>query len=92
MVSTMVQAFRYEGNPLNRLATTMKWGISFGENEIQELEKYLEIIGPLEQMFNSFNSEKTSNIQKIIPSIKVKSVSLKLLFVCFCFLENAEDS
>ena len=82
MVATMVEAYRYEGNPLNRLSTSMKWGITFGENEIQELEKYMEIIGPLEQLFNSLNAEKSSNIQKIYPSIKVRRPFFFKVIVC----------
>ena len=91
MLRVLVQAARHEGNPLQKLTTTMKWGITFGDHEISELERYLEIIGPLEEMFNSLNSTQ-STIQKVIPSILVNTSILKLLFVCFLFLENVEDS
>ena len=91
MLRVLVEAARHEGNPLLKLSNTMKWQISFGDHEITELERYLEIIGPLEEMFNSLNSTQ-STIQRVIPSIKVNTSILKLLFVCFVSLENAEDS
>ena len=91
MLRVLCEAARYDGNPLLKLSNTMKWGISFGDNEITELEHYLEIIGPLEEMFNSLNSSQ-STIQKVIPSIKVNTLILKLLFVCFYILENVENS
>ena len=47
MLRVICEAARYDGNPLLKLSNTMKWGISFGDNEITELEHYLEIIGPL---------------------------------------------
>ena len=80
MLRVLVEAARHEGNPLLKLSNTMKWQISFGDHEITELERYLEIIGPLEEMFNSLNSTQ-STIQRVIPSIKVNTSILKLLFV-----------
>ena len=80
MLRVMCEAARYEGNPLLKLSNTMKWGITFGDHEIAELERYLEIVDPLEQMFNELNSAQT-NIQKIIPGIKVKTFYYKVI-VC----------
>ena len=81
MLRGIIDCAHYEGSPLYRLSSEMKWGITFSPMEISELEKYLELVGPLETLFNALNSEKTSNIQRVVPSIQVKIVINKII-VC----------
>ena len=81
MVSTPVECAKYPGEPLFRLSEEMSWGIHFSRQDIAELEKFLEIMGPLEKLFSSLDSEKSSTIQKVYPSIKVKMMSLYFKFI-----------
>ena len=90
MLRTLIDCARYEGSPLHRLSSEMKWGISFSPMEICELEKYVELAGPLETLFNALNCKKTSNIQRVVPSIQVKSEEIKLLCAKISFLGYVE--
>lgn len=71
MIRALIEAARYEGNPLSRICQEMAWGISFSEHDLTELEKYLRIIGPMETMFSALNSDKKTTIQHVFPSILV---------------------
>ena len=66
-----MECWRYEGNPLFRLCQEMDWNLSFSQYDIAELENYLRVLGPLESMFSALNTEKTTTIQKVFPSIVV---------------------
>ena len=72
MVRELVACAKHDGDPLYRLNECMKWGITFSPFEISELEKFLHILGPLETLFNSLDSDQKSTIQKVYPSIKVE--------------------
>ena len=76
MISVLIECAKYEGNPLYRICQEMDWKISFSPHEIAELEKLLIILGPLERMFSTLDSETHSTIQRVYPSIQVKSIYL----------------
>ena len=67
----MIECAKYPGNPLFRFCSEMKWGLTFAQYEIEELEKYISIVGPLETLFSALNSDQFSTIQRVYPSIKV---------------------
>ena len=71
MVRRMIECAKYPGNPLFRFCSEMKWGLTFAQYEIEELEKYISIVGPLETLFSALNSDKFSTIHRVYPSIKV---------------------
>ena len=81
MIRGLLDCARYEGSPLAKLSASMDWGISFSQNDLAELQKYLELVGPLEKMFQSLNSDKESNIQRVVPSILVRKIFNKVI-VC----------
>ena len=70
-IRTIVDCWRYEGNPLHRICQEMSWGITFSEYDIAELENYLRVLGPLETMFSALNTDTKTSIQKVFPSILV---------------------
>ena len=83
----MIECAKYPGNPLFRLCSEMKWGLTFAQYEIEELEKYISIVGPLETLFSALNSDQFSTIQRVYPSIKVyiKFVLCKdYISLCYC--------
>ena len=71
MVRQMIQCAKYPGNPLNKICSELKWGISFAQYEIDELEKYISIVGPMETLFSALNSDHSSTLHRVFPSLKV---------------------
>ena len=67
----LLRCAEWEGAPLAKLEEQMGWGISFSSQELNELKKFLQIFDPLEVLFSSLDSDTTSNIQKVYPSIQV---------------------
>ena len=80
-IRMLVECARYDSNPLFRLCQEMKWGISFSEYDITELEKYLRLLGPFETMFTALNNDTNTTIQKVLPSILVIYIIISLFFV-----------
>ena len=72
MVDRLVKCARAPGNPLFKLLDEMDWNLSFSMSEIRELEKLLMILKPMEQLFSALNSDTSSTIQRVIPSIQVR--------------------
>ena len=40
--------------------------------QIAQLEKFMAIMGPVEELFSQLNSELTSTIDRVYPTVKVK--------------------
>ena len=71
MLEVFLEAANHPKEPIYHLNIEMKWGITFSIQEIWELEKLMSIMGPMEKMFSKLNSEKTSTIQLVFPTVKV---------------------
>ena len=71
MIKVLLECSKYEGNPLFMLADSMNWDIQFTRQDLAELEKFMTIMGPLEKLFSSLDSDQHSTIQKVYPDIKV---------------------
>ena len=71
MIKVLLECSKYEGNPLFMLADSMNWDIQFSRQDLAELEKFMTIMGPLEKLFSSLDSDQHSTIQKVYPDIKV---------------------
>ena len=93
MIRQLIACAKYPGNPLFRLCSEMKWGIQFAQYEIDELEKYVSIAGPLETLFSALNSDQFSTIQRVYPSLKVnKFILCKVKTYNACFIEYVKRS
>ena len=75
MIATLLECAALPGSPLELLDQKMGWGISFSSIELNELKNYLKVVQPLHSMFDKLNAEKDSNIQKVIPSLKVTKIN-----------------
>ena len=71
MIKVLLECSKYEGNPLFLLADSMNWDIQFSCQDLAEHEKFMKIMGSLEKLFSSLDSEQNSTIQKVYPDIKV---------------------
>ena len=71
MLEVFLEAANDPKEPIYHLSIEMKWGITFSIQEIRELEKLMSIMGPMEKMFSKLNSEKTSTIHLVFPTVKV---------------------
>ena len=71
MLETFIEAANHPKQPLYHLNIEMQWGITFSRQEILELEKLMSIMRPMEKMFSQLNSENTSTIHMVFPTIKV---------------------
>ena len=75
MLEVFIEAANDPKQPLYHLSIEMQWGITFSRAEIKELEKLMSIMGPMEKMFCQLNSEKTSTLHLVYPTVKVKLCS-----------------
>ena len=71
MLETFIEAANHPSQPLYHLNIEMQWGITFSRQEILELEKLMSIMRPMEKMFSQLNSENTSTIHMVFPTVKV---------------------
>ena len=71
MLAVFLEAAKDPKEPLVKLNMEMKWGISFSGQEIQELEKLMSIMGPMNKLFSQLNAEKESTIHLVYPTVKV---------------------
>ena len=58
---------------LNRVMTTPQnpWDIEFSSEDIREIQKYLRLMQPLMNIFQTLNSEQESTIHRVYHSVKV---------------------
>ena len=57
---------------LGQLIRHMEWHQhALSSYEVLELEKYVIILGPIEKLFTSLNSEKVATIHLVYPGVKV---------------------
>ena len=77
LLRTFLDAANYEGKPLDRLSTEMKWFITFSPEEISDLQKLLQLLDPLEMLFTKLGSETHSSIHLVVPTLLV-SIELSL--------------
>ena len=58
---------------LNRVMSTPgnPWDIEFSSEDIRELQKYLQLMQPLMNIFQTLNSEQESTIHRVYHSVKV---------------------
>ena len=71
MLEVFIEAANHPEQPLYRLSIHMQWNITFSNQEIKELEKLMSIMGPMEKLFCQLNSEKTSALHLVYPTVKV---------------------
>ena len=71
MLEVFIEAANDPKQPLYHLNIEMKWGITFSRQEIRELEKLMSIMRPMEKMFSQLNSENTTQIHLVFPTVKV---------------------
>ena len=67
MLAVFLEAAKDPKEPLVKLNIEMKWGIS----RIQELDKLMSIMGPMNKLFSQLNAEKESTIHLVYPTVKV---------------------
>ena len=71
MLAVFLEAANRSNQPLYHLNIEMQWGMTFTRAEIKELEKMMSIMQPMEKLFGQLNSEKTSTIHLVYPTVKV---------------------
>ena len=72
MLEVFIEAAEDPKQPLYHLSVHMEWGITFSNQEVKELQKLMSIIGPMEKLFCQLNSETSSAIHLVYPTVKVK--------------------
>ena len=71
MLEVFLEAANDPKQPLYHLSVHMQWGITFSNQEIKELEKLMSIMRPMEKLFCQLNSEISSAIHLVYPTVKV---------------------
>lgn len=75
MCRCFLDLVRYPGDPLGQMLQHFRssWKIApLTGSEIQELEKFLSIMDPLERLFAKLNAERTATIHRVYPCVKVR--------------------
>ena len=68
----LVQALKCEGNPVNKLSRELGWKIQFSGHDVEDLQLFVTMMGPLVKMFTELNAETASTIHRLFPTIKVQ--------------------
>ena len=50
------------------------WKIDFNERDIVEIEKYLKLMKPLQQLFMRLNSDQSSTLHLVFPTLRVRLI------------------
>ena len=74
MINALLEVAELPDSPLSKLSQIMKWNISFTPQDITELKKFVEIMGPMERIFTHLNSELESTIHLCYPFVKVDNL------------------
>ena len=75
MCRCFLHLLRYPGDPLGQMLQHFRsaWKIPpLTATEIQELEKFLRIMDPLERLFTKLNAERAATIHLVYPCVKVR--------------------
>ena len=79
MLRTWIKAAKWEGKPLELLSSQMKWFISFTTEEIDDMEKLLLLLDPMERLFTRLGSQSQSTIHLVVPTLLVSVIVFSLL-------------
>ena len=86
LLKTFLEAAMWEGKPLVKLSTEMKWFIEFSDVEIADLQKLYNLLEPMETLFTKLGSESLSTIQLVLPTLLVSRVFfVSKLMIIDCF-------
>ena len=74
MCRCFLHLLRYPGDPLGQMLRHFSaWKIApLSASEIEQLEKFLQIMDPLERLFSKLNAERTATIHRVYPCVKVR--------------------
>ena len=75
MINALLEVVELPDSPLSKLSQVMKWNILFTPQDITELKKFVQIMGPMERIFRQLNSELESTIHLCYPFVKVDNLS-----------------
>ena len=81
MMRTFLEVSRAPGDLLGQVSDHMKWGVTFSAQDINELQKFVSLMDPIERVFSGLNSEKEATLHLVIPFLKVSSRLPS--FICF---------
>ena len=79
MLKELVKVLKAEGDPSDpspmeymnyKMGKTWK-KVSFSDEEVKEIEKYLSLMSPMEHLFSMLNSEKETTIHLVLPVLMV---------------------
>ena len=79
MLRTWIKAAKWEGRPLETLSNKMKWFISFTAEEIDDMEKLLMLLDPMERLFTRLGSQTEPTIHLVVPTLLVSVIVFSLL-------------
>ena len=71
MITGLLEAWRWEGNPLQKFIKHMSWKIDFTERDMDDLSKYMLLLTPLEKLFSRLNADQSSTIHLVYPYLMV---------------------
>ena len=71
MLRGLLEVLKAPGDLLGQIDAIMKWGIIFSDEDIREIDLFLAICGPMEQLFSNLNSEKEATLHLVLPTIRV---------------------
>ena len=81
MMRTFLEVSRAPGDLLGQVSDHMKWGVTISAQDINELQKFVSLMDPIERVFSGLNSEKEATLHLVIPFLKVSSRLPS--FICF---------
>ena len=81
MMRAFLEVSRAPGDLLGQVSDHMKWGVTFSAQDINELQKFVSLMDPIERVFSGLNSEKEATLHLVIPFLKVSSRLPS--FICF---------
>ena len=76
MLRGLLEVLKAPGDLLGQVDAIMKWGIVFSDGDIMEIDLFLAILGPIEQLFSNLNSEKEATLHLVLPTIRVSTDSI----------------
>lgn len=71
MCRTFIEVACAPGDLLSQVSNHMGWEYVFSSLEIQDLQLFLVLMDPLEELFSSLNSEKVATIHLVLPTVRV---------------------
>ena len=71
MLRVLLEAALRPDQPLKKLSFEMSWDIVFTSEDISNMQVFVQLMDPLENLFSSLNSEKESTIHLCYPTVLV---------------------